>query len=467
MISKSYFKYKRKINPGAGLFSFSMVLITILLLLTGCALKSESGSEIDTQPAEESVQVTEEKPEEPGTEEENLKAIEKLIDQLGQKLKNVSLSSPPDILKDHLEENYKGLISGELIQKWADNPSQGLGRQTSSPWPDRIEIDQIKKVGPGHYLLTGQVIEVTSVEVSQGGYSGKYPVDLTVTLQEGQWLVTGFNRGPYESKEPDKDLRSMFDNLDKTTDNIGGIFEFIDQNIEYASPELATDMVYTVIGLCEGYKGDMLTKFSPNHIQEAIFEALPSLDNIDMELLKTTKDEDLRTLIEEAIAKKYRLIALEGSFEPVIDYQAYQQYSPYITHEMDSYIALKAKESNSPALLEAGIAVSMDEYVQRIIEAMDFVNEYPDSPRASEIKGYANLRLRFYLGGIDNSPAFDFNGKVLPERLQDFEEKLEIYRDTEFSGILDSYLKLLQQQDYVKTQQVIEFLDQIGSRWGP
>ena len=66
------------------------------------------------------------------------------------------------------------------------DPESAPGRLTSSPWPDRIEIDNVQAAGTDEYLVTGWVIEKTSADET------KYPVQITVSKVDGSWLITAW-----------------------------------------------------------------------------------------------------------------------------------------------------------------------------------------------------------------------------------------------------------------------------------
>jgi len=76
--------------------------------------------------------------------------------------------------------------------------SQALGRLTSSPWPDRIEIKSIITLEENKYLVKGDLIEVTSVEVVSGGKASSRPIELTVENSTGKWLIKEIKLGDYQ-----------------------------------------------------------------------------------------------------------------------------------------------------------------------------------------------------------------------------------------------------------------------------
>ncbi|GEM_PF-5256855 len=63
----------------------------------------------------------------------------------------------------------------------------------SSPWPDRIEIQSIKKLPEQGYEVRGEIIEITSEEKVKGGFAAKQPI----TLVDGAKPAPGY---------PDHDL---------------------------------------------------------------------------------------------------------------------------------------------------------------------------------------------------------------------------------------------------------------------
>jgi hypothetical protein len=258
-----------------------------------------------------------------------------------------------------------------------------------------------------------------------------------------------------------EEVKKKFSELDKSVDNIGNIFAFIDQNIKDVSPELASEMAYTAIKLCEEYKFDFTDKFSEPVVQETIISMLPSLENIDLNTLAQSDNQQVKELAQEAIEKKYKLMTAEGFVMPLVDYKAYDIYRSYLTQEMKDYLDIKLDESERPSVMDAGIVIPIEDFVKRIIKSMDYVTKYPDSPRKDEVEQFNNGRIYIYLSGIDNNPVFDLNQKLLPERLVEYEDILTKYGDTGFGKILSDYIDLLAQENYIRTQKVNDFLNNL------
>lgn len=122
-------------------------------------------------------------------------AVKNVVENFGKVLKDVSLLAPKDIAAQSIEQNYKDSVALELLAEWMNNPSKAPGRLTSSPWPDRIDITAINKISSA-YEVSGNVVEMTSQEVVNGGNVGQYPVTIKVEKINNKWLITSFEGYP-------------------------------------------------------------------------------------------------------------------------------------------------------------------------------------------------------------------------------------------------------------------------------
>lgn len=128
--------------------------------------------------------------------------IQNLVKSFGENLKMVSLMAPEDIVKDSLEENYGELVSPALLEKWQNDPVNAPGRVSSSPWPERIDIESVDKLSDSEYEVNGNIIEMTSVEMTsvemtQGGIAASKPVTLNIKKIEDKWLIDDVTKGEY------------------------------------------------------------------------------------------------------------------------------------------------------------------------------------------------------------------------------------------------------------------------------
>ena len=119
--------------------------------------------------------------------------VGQFVEVFGRQLQSVSLLAPDAL--NQLQVKYAPFVSPALLQKWAEDLSKAPGRTVSSPWPDRIEVLTVTRQSPTDYLVTAQIIEVTSAEVTNGGAFDKIPVNLTVDDVQGTLFISGYQQG--------------------------------------------------------------------------------------------------------------------------------------------------------------------------------------------------------------------------------------------------------------------------------
>jgi hypothetical protein len=111
----------------------------------------------------------------------------------GSTLKDVSLLAPSDLLKKTIVSKYGPYLTPSLLLAWQTNPTEALGRSTSSPWPDQIEILSIDKDDENTYIVSGNVIEITSND--NGKPFDQYPLKLTIIKYNNIWLIDHVVKG--------------------------------------------------------------------------------------------------------------------------------------------------------------------------------------------------------------------------------------------------------------------------------
>lgn len=128
--------------------------------------------------------------------------VRALVEAFGKTLQMVSLTAPKDVVAKSIEENYSDYVTPELLQKWQADPQSAPGRMVSSPWPDRIDILRTEMCDKDQYSVHGEVIEVTSVELVNGGVAAKRPVTIVVQKVNNRWLISSMTIGEYAKRGP-------------------------------------------------------------------------------------------------------------------------------------------------------------------------------------------------------------------------------------------------------------------------
>lgn len=112
-------------------------------------------------------------------------AVREVVENFGEVLKNVPLSGSRDTAVQGMDEHYRGYVSASLLQRWKSDPAQAIGRLTSSPWPDRIEIIRIERQAVTRYLVIGEIVSLTSA-----GEAARERIELRVEDVGNVWLIT-------------------------------------------------------------------------------------------------------------------------------------------------------------------------------------------------------------------------------------------------------------------------------------
>jgi len=174
--------------PMRNLFYFigGVMLTTLLVIALVLANPPAENTEVvPTQPLQTlASQIT---PKSDAVEETE---VRELVKDFGKKLQIVSLQAPD--AAQEIQDQYSGFVEPALLEIWMNNVMDAPGRSVSSPWPDRIEIITLTKEDSDRYMITGSVIEVTSLEVANGGIAAKIPVRIVVQNDQGHWRISEY-----------------------------------------------------------------------------------------------------------------------------------------------------------------------------------------------------------------------------------------------------------------------------------
>jgi hypothetical protein len=118
-----------------------------------------------------------------------------VVQDFGAHLRNVSLLAPATDDKAAMDENYGPYVAPELLAQWEADPSKALGRETSSPYPARIQIGQ-QGAQDDEYVVYGTVVEMAQ---GSGGEEvvGTYPVEFALKQYDGRWMIYSAVKGDY------------------------------------------------------------------------------------------------------------------------------------------------------------------------------------------------------------------------------------------------------------------------------
>lgn len=111
--------------------------------------------------------------------------VRTVVAAFGNQMNSVSVLSPS--AAEDLKDAYGPYVAPELLAAWIADPSSAPGRETSSPWPDHIEVSSVAPNEAGVYEVRGAIILKTST-----GDAGTEPVVLTVEKRDGSFVITSY-----------------------------------------------------------------------------------------------------------------------------------------------------------------------------------------------------------------------------------------------------------------------------------
>ena len=171
------------------------------------------------------------------------------------------------------------------------------------------------------------------------------------------------------------------------------------------------------------------------------------------------KEESIKTLVQSFLADGFKLSSSEGMFYIEIDYpQIMTKYGPYASNQMSGYLQIMARETAKHFAEDAALIISPDELRDRIVAIENFSQKNPRFQRLAEVKKLDKMYRPAYLIGLNNTPAFNYQTNRLTEPfLKSFQSTVTKYPNSDFSRLIQDYLKVLQKNGYRKTQEVLEF----------
>jgi hypothetical protein len=133
--------------------------------------------------------------------------------------------------------------------------------------------------------------------------------------------------------------------------------------------------------------------------------------------------------------------------------------APYVTAQLSEFLEFDVREQQRPFASDASMMITYDEVTERIVRLEELMNAYPQSPARPTTEYYYRRYLTAYLGGTDNTPAFDWKTKLLHAELRaNYHKFLAEHGNTQAARELRDYLELLKRNGYRQTEEVLEYL---------
>ncbi|HBN82948.1 MAG TPA: hypothetical protein DDZ89_03820 [Clostridiales bacterium] len=231
------------------------------------------------------------------------------------------------------------------------------------------------------------------------------------------------------------------------------ISEFALEYIGELSADNASVMVLTMEDYMKEHLTEMEEVFNSQTVQETFFKDFS--EKTDLNDPDDFDDEKIKELIVETKEKGYKVDHGEGMAYPVIDYSYLKAFNEYATPEIRDYIDIMAVESDQAFAKDAALIIGWDEVVNRALSLENYLDEYDLSDRTQDIGTLYNRYVYITLSGLDNTPLFDHETKVMKEEAKAaYEEAIKDNTESEYLTMLTEYMELLQKNEYKLSEEI-------------
>jgi hypothetical protein len=278
------------------------------------------------------------------------------------------------------------------------------------------------------------------------------------------------------SIEDDKEkIMQEFRNMVKSHNEPMILVKFIDENIEKMQEKDAVEMIKSLEEVQEEYLEKYTEQlFTKDYQMELIsLSGIPqssegqdkdgNYENLFFDEAKTKeiKNGNLKELMEKIIKGKYKLINMEGSFYPIVDYEALKSYDKYLSDEIKDYLEIKSMDSNVPTMLDAELLISFDELAERIIKTEEHIIKYPEGIKYEELLRLYGVYLKFYLQGSDNTPIYDNETKIIKDEVLSSYKKVAGMRNAVTPETVSKYIDIIEENQNIIDNNVLSKITEL------
>lgn len=178
-----------------------------------------------------------------------------------------------------------------------------------------------------------------------------------------------------------------------------------------------------------------------------------STENADNELLIWFKNNG------------FKLITIDGSRIPAIDYDVYWNKRSSLSEWYVHYIDIKRSESDEPAVWNGELNISYKELENRVLKTSEYINKFPEALKTNEVISYYEDYLFAYFYGFDPEPVCDINeGLISKSHYERFKEFVRNNAGSTVSELVSEYISLIEKDNFTLTDEIMLFLEDTFSK---
>ncbi len=265
--------------------------------------------------------------------------------------------------------------------------------------------------------------------------------------------------GSTNDAQPGK-IMADFEELIGKEPGVEEVAGFITGNIGKVSKNEASEMVRQF---------EKVQKTNLPRYEEMFFnDQLQSKINAEYQAIITKseiKDTQVRELVTKTLSSGYKIETAEGTYFPIIDYEFYKQFSPYVTEDMKDYIAIMAVESSRVPAKDAALVIEWSEIVRRALAQEKFINTHKDSVKVEDVKLLYKKYSTFIFYGANNTPLFSYESNTMnPEAKEVYINAVKNAKDSRILKAMEEFLNLVKNNNYKLTGEAEKFRDDFIQR---
>ncbi|QXM06927.1 hypothetical protein [Crassaminicella indica] len=243
------------------------------------------------------------------------------------------------------------------------------------------------------------------------------------------------------------------------------VLAFIDKNIYVLSEKNADELLIGLEKVQNKYKSEYT-----DSLLEDDFIKQNKLHKIfgykfNKRKIEAIEDEDLKALVVEMVKGGYKLVTLEGSFYPIIDYGYLKKYMPYVSDEMKGFINIVSRESNHLTWNGDKVSISWDELSNRALKAEEYLKKYKESQMRKEVANLYMMYINTLMNGSQNMPLLDVKtNKVNNKILNSYQKLLTENATTTTAKIIKEYIEAIEKNEAKIDDTIIEVSDKLRQK---
>jgi hypothetical protein len=271
--------------------------------------------------------------------------------------------------------------------------------------------------------------------------------DTTDTLETGETTA---------EKDDEGEVLARFNSMIEEDKKPVELITFLDENISSVTKDTSAMMMEGLESQQKTYERKYTDVLFEGDIQTRLTQAFTG--DIGRDEIDRTSDPELNALLAEIYGGGLKLINLEGSYYPIIDYEFLKKYNTYLPQEFTDYFSVMAAESDEVYSRDAGLSISWDELAGRTINSEAYLIAYPENTiRKINVANLYMGYLSAYLFGQNNTPNRDYNtNEVYEEVLESYRQTAQQYPETRTGQIIEDYLKLLEENGFVVSDDMLK-----------